>query len=211
MNLTEMRTMVRRDLHDEDPADYRWSDDELDRHIARALRELSLAIPLEAMATLTAAPDSRDVSLASLADRVCVEAVEYPVGEYPPAYVGFSLWGDTLTLLVDSPPLAAHDVNVFYGKLHTLDESGSTLPPKLEEIVATGAVAYAALEWASFAVNRINVGGSDVWRSYHLLGQERLSAFAAALARHGRRSGVRSRRLYSAARALESQTDFAGS
>ncbi len=34
MNLTEMRTIVRRDLHDEDAANYCWTNDELDRHIA---------------------------------------------------------------------------------------------------------------------------------------------------------------------------------
>ena len=33
MNLSEMRTIVRRDLHDEDAGNYRWTDDELDRHI----------------------------------------------------------------------------------------------------------------------------------------------------------------------------------
>ena len=31
MNLSEMRTLVRRDLHDEDSNNYRWSNDELDR------------------------------------------------------------------------------------------------------------------------------------------------------------------------------------
>ena len=173
MNLPEMRMLVRRDLHDEDPAGYRWSDDELDRHIARAVRELSLAVPLEAKAVLTTTAGSRDLSLASLADRVVVEAVEYPVGQYPPAYVSFSLWADTLTLLVDSPPLAAQEVNVFYGKLHTLDDTTSTVPAALEDVLATGAAAYAALEWASFASNRVNVGGADVWRSYLVWGQER--------------------------------------
>jgi len=203
MNLPEMRTLVRRDLHDEDPAGYRWSDDELDRHIARAVRELSLAVPLEAKAVLTTTAASRDLSLASLADRVSIEAVEYPVGSYPPAYVSFSLWADTLTLLVDSPPLAAQEVNVFCGRLHTLDDTTSTVPAALEDVLATGAAAYAALEWASFASNRVNVGGADVWRSYLVWGQERLAAFAAALARHGRRSGVRARRLYRPALAPE--------
>ena len=36
MNLTDMKTIVRRDLHDEDDTNYRWTDDELDRHIAHA-------------------------------------------------------------------------------------------------------------------------------------------------------------------------------
>ena len=70
MNLSQMRALVRRDLHDEDAANYRWSDDELDRHITRAVRELSLAAPLEGKAVLTTTADSRDLSLASLADRV---------------------------------------------------------------------------------------------------------------------------------------------
>src|SRR4030042_3042098 len=135
MNLSQMRTLVRRDLHDEDSGSYRWSDEEIDRHIARAVRELSLAVPLEAKAVLTTTAGRRDLSLASLADRVVVEAVEYPVGQYPPAYVSFSLWGDTLTLLVDSPPLDAQQVNVFYGKLHTLDDTTSTVPAALAALL----------------------------------------------------------------------------
>jgi hypothetical protein len=196
MDLTVMRALVRRDLHDEDASNYRWTDDELDRHIARAAKELSLAAPLESKATLTTTEGSRDLSLASLTGLVAVEAIEYPVGQYPPSYTPFSIWGDTLTLLVDATPLAAQDVDIYYGKLHTLDATTSTVPAALEDAVATGSAAYAALEWASFAANRVNVGGPDVWRQYLVWGQERLAAFARELARHGRRAGVRVRRLY---------------
>jgi len=199
VNLSEMRTRVRRDLHDEDPANQRWTDDELDRHIERAVRELSLAIPLEAKASPTTSEGSRDISLASLSDLVAVEAVEYPVDKYPPSYVPFSLWAGTLTLLVDATPPGGQSVNVCYGKMHTLDATTSTIPPHLEELVATGAAAYAALEWASFATNRINVGGQDVWRQYLTWGQERLAVFSRALAKHSRRNAVRVRRLYTPA------------
>ena len=150
-------------------------------------------------------PDSREISLTSLADRLVVEAVEYPVDQYPATYVPFSLWGDTLTLLVDSAPISAQDVNVFYGKLHTLDDGGSTLAAALEDIVATGAAGYAALEWASFATNRVNTGGSETWRDYLIWGEQRLAAFSAALARHGHRSAVRVRRLYTPALSMEAQ------
>ena len=199
MNLSEMRTRVRRDLHDEDPGNQRWTDDELDRHIERAVRELSLAIPLEAKAAPTTSEGSRDISLASLSDLVAVEAVEYPVDKYPPSYIPFSLWADTLTLLVDATPPGGESVNIYYGKMHTLDATISTIPPHLEELVATGAAAYAALEWASFATNRINVGGQDVWRQYLTWGQERLAVFSRALAKHSRRNAVRVRRLYTPA------------
>jgi hypothetical protein len=200
MNLSEMRTRVRRDLHDEDAGNYRWTDSDLDRHIERAVRELSLAAPLEAKTTLTTAAESRDLSLSTVTNLVAVEAVEYPVGKYPPSYVPFSLWAGTLTLLVDEVPLSAQPVDVYYGRTHTLDASTSTVPAQLEDVVATGAAAYAAIEWASFATNRINVGGDDVWRQYLTWGQDRLAGFARALAQHGRRNAVRVRRLYTPAR-----------
>ena len=196
MHLTEMRTRVRRDLRDTDPADERWSDDELDRHIERAVRELSLAAPLEAVATLTTASGSRDLDVSALAARVSIDAVEYPAGQYPPSYAAFSSWGDTLTLVVDRAPHAGERATVYYSALHTLTDEASTLPAALEEIVATGAGGYAALEWASFATNRVNAGGADTWRHYHIWAQERLAAFARALAKHGRERRVRSRQLY---------------
>jgi len=211
MNLSEMRTRVRRDLHDEDAGNYRWTDSELDRHIERAVRELSLAAPLEAKTILTTTAESRDLSLSTLTDLVAVEAAEYPADKYPPSYVPFSVWAGTLTLLVDEVPLSAQPVNVYYGRMHALDASASTIPPQLEEVAATGAAAYAAIEWASFATNRINVGGDDVWRQYLTWGQERLAAFAAALAQHGRRNAVRARRLYTPARpAADESTHFLG-
>ncbi len=196
MNLAEMRARVREDLRDDDPQSSRWSDAELDRHIARAVLEASLAAPLEAVADLATTPGSRNLDLSSLTGRVVIEAVEYPAGLYPPSFVRFSLWGDALTLLVDRPPGGIEAVRVYFGRVHTLDAASSTLPTALEDAVATGAAAYAALAWAQFAANRVNAGGEDVWRRYLVWGQERLARFSEALARHGRRAGVRSRRLY---------------
>ena len=59
-----------------------------------------------------------------------------------------------------------------------------------------GAGAYAALEWASFATNRVNVGGPHAWRHFFTWGKERLKRFHAALARLGTTNAVRSRQLY---------------
>ena len=146
INLTDLRTRVRQDLHDEDAATYRWTDAELNRHIQHALQEASLAAPLEAKGTLTTTAGSRDLSLSTLSGLVLVEAAEYPTGQYPPHFVRSSVWGSTLTLLVDRPPSGAEAVAVYYGKLHTLDTTTSTLPPALEELVALGAEAYAAIE-----------------------------------------------------------------
>lgn len=210
MNLSDMRTRLRKDLHDEDAANYRWTDGELDRHVQRAVRDFSLAAPLEATADLAATPGSRDISVAGLTDLVAIEAVEYPVGAYPPSYVRYSVWLGTLTLLVDSAPASAADVKVYYTKLHTIDATSSTVPARFEDIIATGAAGYAAVEWASFSTNRVNVGGQDVWRDYLTWGQDRLAAFQRALAKHGRANAVRVRRLYTPAEAPADQTTVVG-
>ena len=196
MTLNDMRSRIRKDLHDEDSQNYRWTDSELNRHIDHALRELSLCCPLEAKATLSTTAGSRDLSLSSLSDLVEIEAVEYPTGDYPPSYVRFSVWADTLTLLIDSLPGDGEDVYVYYGKLHTLNADSSTLPAKLEDLVALGAAAYAAIEWASFATNRVNLGGAETWRNYLTWGQDRLAAFMRDLSKRSRKNTVRVHRLY---------------
>ena len=198
MDLATMRARVRRDLRDEDEAQYRWTDDELDRHIARAVEELSLAAPLEADTTLSTSAGSRELSIAGLTARVSVETAEYPVDQYPPSLVPFTTWAETLTLLVDGAPIEGEAVRVRYAMLHTLDADGTTIPELLHDLVATGAAVYAAIEWASYASNRVNVGGTETWRNYHTWAQERLAAFAKALAKHGRERRLRSHRLYPA-------------
>ena len=210
MNLSEMRGRLRKDLHDEDAANQRWTDGELDRHIQRAVRDLSLSAPLEAKTTLSTTAGSRDLSIAGLADLVAVEAVEYPTGYYPPTYVPYSVWLSTLTMLIDAAPAGVESVNVHYTKLHILDATSSTLPSRFEDVVATGAAAYAALEWASFATNRVNVGGQDVWRDYLTWGQERLAEFESALAEQGRRNAVRVRQLYRPATTPVDQSTVTG-
>ena len=195
MDLNTMRSVVRRDLKDEDAQNYRWSDDELDRHIARAVREYSEALPFPAKATLPTAADSRVIDISPLTDRVMVEAVEYPLGLFPPGYQKFALWGHALTLLGEETPDGS-DCNVYYGMLHTLDADGSTVPTRHEDLIATGAAGYAAVEWASYAINRVSVGGTSTPREILSWGNERLKQFRSELKRLGRRNQVRIRQLY---------------
>lgn len=199
MDIATMRARLRQDLHDEDASNYRWTDAELDRHIQHALREFSLARPLEAKATLFTSAGSRDLSLAGLASVVSIEAVEYPTGQYPPSYVRFSTWLDTLTILSENVPQGGEPVTIYYTQMHTIDATSSTLPAAFEDILAAGAAGYAALEWSSFSTNRVNAGGREVWRDYLTWAQERLAQFRRSLARHSRYNAVRARRLYTPA------------
>ncbi len=195
MDLNTMRNIVRRDLKDEDSENYRWSDDELDRHIAHALKEFSEAVPLPAKATLPTTPSSRVIDIFPLTDRVMVEAVEYPLEQFPPCYQRFTLWGQALTMFGDEVP-SGDNCNVYYGMLHTLDGQGSTIPTKHEDLVATGAEGYAAVEWAGYAINRVSLGGSTTPGEFALWGNEKLKQFKSELKRLGRKNKVRISQLY---------------
>ena len=99
INIATLRTRLRRELHDEDAASFRWVDAVLDRHLGRAVRELSLVLPREQKTGLSTTAASREVSVATLTDSVRIEAVEYPIDKWPPSYIQFSLFESTLTLL----------------------------------------------------------------------------------------------------------------
>ena len=194
--LSNIRTRVRQDLHDTDAANYRWSDSELDRHIQRALDETSRAIPQEASATLNTTPGSRDLSIAALGGLIEVEAVEFPVGEFPPSYISFSRWANAISLLVDTTPASALPVVVYYTSQHTLDGSGTTLAGFQEDIVATGASAYAVLESSAGAIDRLATGGTEVPAQFLAWARAREIAFRQLLIQHARRNRVRARRTY---------------
>lgn len=70
------------------------------------------------------------------------------------------------------------------------------MPAIHDDIIAAGGAAYAALDWTSYAVNRINTGGDDVWGRYKALADERLHYFEGELARIARDNTVRQRRMY---------------
>jgi len=195
MNLTEMRAIVRRDLHDEDAENYRWTDEELDRHITHAVKDFSEAIPYEQKVVIATTSGSREIDISTLTDRIMVEAIEYPVVQSPRKYQRYSLWADTLTLLGDEVPDGS-DAHIYYGKLHSLDATSSTIPTKHEDLVATGACGYAAVEWAAYAINRVNVGGLMTPKEFLTWGREKLRYFKAELKKLGRRNRVRVRSLY---------------
>jgi len=259
MDLVTMRTKIRRDLKDE--SSIKWSDDELDRHVSHAVLDISQAAPLESKETSLAIPTpaSREVDLSSVLGLVYVEAVEYPISQFPKRYRNFKVWGSTLELLTDELPTAAAGLYIYYGKTHSLaalsttiweastaysaadiriptvgNETGyqyecttagttdaaeptwpsypgatvsdgtavwtcrsvSTLPARMVDLCAVGAGAYAALEWASYAINQVNIGGDSTPDAYLSWAQKRLDYYHKELQRHGRQAKFKIRQLY---------------
>jgi hypothetical protein len=195
MDLVDMRVIVRRDLHDEDANNYRWTNDELDRHIGHAVKDYSGAVPDEQKTIKATVSGSREIDISALSDRIMIEAVEYPCGNFPRRYQRFSLWGDVITLLGEEIPDGSNAC-IYYGQQHTLSVSASTIPAWHEDLIAAGACGYAAVEWAVYAVNRVNAGGNGTAGDLLNWGREKLDFFRLELKRLGRKNRVRARSLY---------------
>jgi len=135
--------------------------------------------------------------LATLTGRVTVQAVEYPVGRFPPVYIRFALWGDSLTLLGETAPTGGYCC-VYYGREHTLSAAASTIPSIYENLVALGAAALAAVELSLYTTNRINPGGPQTPEMLFTWGTEQLRHFRSELKRLGRRHQLKVSRLYRA-------------
>jgi len=190
---------LRCELGHEDAANERWTDAELARHLLRAADNLSDAWPDERETLLTTTPGSRDISISTLDELVRIEAVEFPIGVWPPEYVQFQTWGATLTLMLDAAPPAAAGVNIFWGRRHRIESRTSTVPIQAEETLLLGAGAYALLEQAQLPINRINVSGAGAEEDFKRQGEERLRQFRQQLRRFGNRARVRTSQLYTPA------------
>lgn len=193
--LSDVRDRLRQDLSDTEAL--RWPDSQLDRHIEQALGELSLAIPLEATVDLATTVGSRELPLDGIPGLIAVEAVEYPVGEFPPEYAGFSTFASVLTLHCPEPPAGA-DARLFCTLRHTLDEAGTTLAPHLLDVLLTGAGAYAVLELAAASAGELTTDPRAAER-HASWARARLTAFGQLLYTNGRKNAVRPRRLYARA------------
>jgi hypothetical protein len=188
-----MRSRLRTDLKD-DPAS-RWTDAVLDRHIARTVSECGLMRPREQRTLVATANGSRMLDISSLADLVLIEAIEYPIDKYPRLFVPFTHFADTCELLIDELP-TGDDVRVYWHSAHTLNGSTSTIRIEDEEIILTGAAAYALLEYAQYGVDRLNLGGEDVDSEYHRQANALMRRYREMLEELRQRGGVISARLY---------------
>jgi len=181
-NLITMRASIRRDLKDEDSANYRWSDNEIDRAIERAVLDYSLYCPLEQKTAIATVNLSQEVSLSTLLDLVDVVTVEHPVDQVPAQFRPFLTWGGTLTFL-DGYTGDGANCYVRWLKQHSIGTSSSTVPTHHDAVIALGASAFAISAQAQYQVNTANTGGGGVDNGYGLWARERFKQFYDALSR----------------------------
>jgi len=195
MDLSSMRTLVRRDLKDEDNSNYRWQDNEIDRAIGRAAAELSRYCPREMKNTIATVDGSRDIPIATLTDRVSVDRVEFPIDERPRSFQRFVVYQDTITLIGDAEG-DGDNCYVYWSKVHTLDAATSTIPSYLEDVLALGAAAYAVLAQTQYRTDTAGFGGEQADRDYQSWGIAMLKEFKAQLKRFGRDRKLKVGQLY---------------
>lgn len=171
---------VRIDLEDPNPPAAIWSDADLQRHVTHAALEYELWKPREVLETsLSLVPGNRAVDTSSLVNLMRVLAVEYPTGQWPPAYVQFQQFGSTLTLFLDGAPATTDPLalNLFCLERHTVTTTACTIDPADDECIVAGAVHFAAQEYSFKTAGMVNVAGPNAWLRYRELALDKAAEF----------------------------------
>jgi hypothetical protein len=174
MDLATMRARVRQDLQDSDSQNYRWSNDEVDGAIERAVRELSLVSPIEEEDDIATTEDSTELDISSLSKLLKVVSVEFPLDNTPPYYQRFTKYGTSIYMQDEGD---GDDARIRWLKQHTLDADTSTIPEHLEELIVLGATGYLATSAAIYTIDKATIGGMQAPINYLKWGQARLERY----------------------------------
>jgi len=102
----------------------------------------------------------RDLDISSITDLIEVEKGEYKTRQNPQNFRNVKVFGDVLTLDIDSEPNDDEEVFLYCHKVHSLTESASSLSPDLEKVLIEGVVAKAAQAWCAEQMRKDIVAGS---------------------------------------------------
>jgi hypothetical protein len=122
--------------------------DELTVIARKILVEVSMASPYMVEEALTTTADSKDLTVSSITDLLEIERIEYRTHRTPREFRNWTEYKTgTVSLMINFNPSAAEDVHVYCRKIHTLNNTTSTMKPQEEECLIAGTVARAAFDW----------------------------------------------------------------
>jgi hypothetical protein len=181
-DLATLRDMVERDL--DDTGNEVWGTDDIDRALERALADYSQANPQQSVTEMELPEDGREVDVSSISGLTRVIKVWYPydssVPESPPNWVRWDKWGCVLYISSGDEPAGGETVRIYYHEEHTIQgldgASETTVPAEDEELLVTGAGAYAALQKARGSVGEAGVS-SETPEHWLRWGRSRMAAF----------------------------------
>ena len=201
MILSEYVAQIRIALSDTDPADYRWTDADLETHIGRAVRLYNEYCHLDVVIDAATTLGSRIIDLSTgglviISTIVEVYHVEYPIGEYPPFMQQFSYFQTTLTIEMAEEGDGSN-ARLYCGMLHTVTEEAGTIPSIHEEWICLGATAFALYQKAVYSADRVSIGGEKTASEFAKQAADCRVRFDAWLSRLNRK--LRRSRLYTPA------------
>lgn len=170
MDAATARGYVQRDLKDESAV--RWTANEIDRAVNRALAEYSLAWPTVTYTDKTMGSTDTIDCTATTAWLYGLWA-EYPTGENPPEAIRIAEERRGYVRIVQSSlPAAGETVRIWYAKTRAIGDVES----EHEVIVCQGAAAFAALAGGIGSVGVVTISG---WtpKQYQDWGRETLADF----------------------------------
>jgi len=188
-----MRARVREDLQDTDSQNYRWTDDEVDGAILRAVDEYSIHAPIQQQTDIATTNDDNELAISSLSGILKVEAVEFPLGETPRHLQHIDYWAGKLYMQDDGD---GSNARVRWLKKHTLAAGSTTIPVEHDEILVLGATGYLAMSASANTVDRAFIAGHYGTTSYKAWGIERLKRYDMRLRQVDQANRVTQRQLY---------------
>ena len=193
MNLVEMTARVREDLQDTDSQNYRWTDDEVEGAILRAVDEYSIHAPIQQQSDIATTNDNNELVISSLSGILKVEAVEFPLGETPRHLQHIDYWAGKLYMQEKGD---GSNARVRWLKKHTLAAGSTTIPVEHDEILVLGATGYLAMSASANTVDRAFIAGHYGTTSYKAWGIERLKRYDMRLRQVDQANRVTQRQLY---------------
>ncbi len=193
MNLVEMRARVREDLQDTDSQNYRWTDDEVDGAILRAVDEYSIHAPIQQQSDIATTDAVTEIDISTLTGIVKVQSVEFPLDETPRHFQHIDYWAGKLYMQDQGDGTNAR---VRWLKKHTLAAGSTTIPVEHDEILVLGATGYLAMSASANTVDRAFIAGHYGTTSYKAWGIERLKRYDIRLRQVAQANRVTHRQLY---------------
>lgn len=125
LTYSEFRDLVEQILHDSTNAV--WSTAQLDDFISQGLIEIARYVPYEKRETISTTASSREIDISVIINLRGVEKAEYEVGKSPQRFRNVKVFGDILSLVIDSAPAAVGDCYLYCRKVHTFVAAPSSL------------------------------------------------------------------------------------
>ena len=174
--LAALRDRVEASLADSTNA--KWTTDEIDEAITKAMEQYSRRDPQHAIATVSITSTTREIDISSISNLTRVEKVWWDYNSdtpgYPPNWRQFEVWpGPLLYIDDDESPANGDTVRIWYSLPHTIKDLASaaatTIPNEDIGFLVTGAAHFAAQQRAIELAETLNVDRNVV---------DRLTAYA---------------------------------